>query len=201
VHIAFCVPTRGIIFSDTVVSMLRELQLFSESSVYIVSGLPLPDAHNECVRKALQGKATHLFFLEEDVVIPDGGLGKMATAAANGMSYVHIEYPMENGTSVMRIGEQIYWTGLGCTLIDLNVFIQKGEPFFSNNKTVGYINGKMEMLNHINKYGGHDVLFGLWLKDKGIPITVIENMQAKHLRLATWERKTNNEGQHSIYTL
>jgi len=200
-HIATCIPTRGIIFAQTISSLLLELAPFQEKSIYIVEGLPLPESHNECVRRALKGKATHILFLEEDMVIPEYGLARMATIAANGAQYVTIEYALEGGQSIMRLGSDVLWSGLGCTLIDISLFERKGEPFFTNDKTISYTGGKMELLNQTNKYGGHDVLFGLWLKEQGIPITIVPNMQCKHLRLASWERKTVNEGVHAIYSL
>jgi len=199
--IALVIPTRGILFADTVVSFLRELQVFDDQYIFIISGLPMPESHNECVRQALRTDCSHILFLEEDVVIPSGGLAKMATLAMNGADVVHMEYNLEGGTSVMHIKGELMWCGVGCTLFHRSIFERIGEPYFRNDKTLSYQGDQLVELDQVNKYGGHDVLLGLQLRKMGVPIVVVPNMQAKHLRMSSWERKTINDGAHNIYSL
>jgi len=199
--IALVIPTRGILFADTVVSFLRELQAFDGQYIFIVSGLPMPESHNECVRQALRTDCSHILFLEEDVVIPSGGLAKMATLAMNGADVVHMEYNLEGGTSVMHIKGELMWCGVGCTLFHRSIFERIKEPYFRNDKTLAFQGDQLVELDQVNKYGGHDVLLGLQLRKMGVPIVVVPNMQAKHLRMNSWERKTTNDGAHTIYSL
>lgn len=204
-----CIPTRGVIFANTIQTALLNPELPAGSVFFAVIGLPIPDAHNECVRRALLAGCTHIWFVEEDMEIPAGGLNKMLELANAGAQYVVIDYPLSAKvrTTCMFADGKPLWSGFGCTMIAREVFEQIGEPYFSTEYEV-----LLEQLNPIKYkivqcrnpekvYGHFDIWFGLLCKEYNIPITIVPDMICNHLRLKTWERKTINQGTHEIYRI
>jgi len=201
--IAVCLPTRGLIFAQTIEAILKEIKGIT-NKIIIVSGLPIPDSHNTCVEKALKTSCDYILFVEEDVVIPEGGLRRMMEMAREDRVLV-IDYPLEGSkTSYVEKNGEVLWSSMGCMMVPRKVFEEMPRPWFRTDKSLLITDEEKFEFREIdtpNKYGGHDVLFGLYLKSKGIKIVPIEGMKAKHLRLKSWERKTVNNGVHEIYEL
>ena len=207
--LSLVIPTRGVIFARTIESTILSVQLPKDTDVIIVSGLPIPDAHNMCIERALDTDCTHILFIEEDMVIPFGGIPAMMQKANEGAEIVAIDYPLtESARSTIHYDNGVaLWTGFGCTLISRRIFdevLQK--PWLTSDNTV-YIKS-MNPFTYVVKnesnrkgrvYGHYDIWFGLQMKEKKIPITVIEGMTCPHLRMKSWERKTVNDGTHEIF--
>jgi hypothetical protein len=208
--LALVIPTRGVLFARTVQSTILNPEFPKDSHVIIVSGLPIPDSHNTCIRKALATDCTHIWFVEEDMEIPEHGLETMMAYANEGAPYVAIDYPItiKWRTTVWTEQKQTLWTGFGCTLIARSVF--EGElkdPWLTDKYEV--LIEQMHPLKYRvrerkpdpKNYGMFDIWFGLQLQKMGIPIKVLEGKMCNHLRMRSWERKEANQGTHEIYEL
>jgi len=210
--IALCIPTRGVIFARTIVSTILSPRLVG-AHVIIVDGLPIPDSHNECIRRALKTDCTHILFVEEDMVIPDRGLELMIAYANEGQKYVAIDYPitLQGRTTIKYVGSTAMFTGFGCTLLDRRLFTDYDlhDPWLTdeyafqiemdNHNVERFIRHKRE--NNEKTYGMFDIKFGDDMQRNGIKIKVISGIVCPHLRMRTWERKVVNHGVHDIYEL
>ena len=208
--ICVCIPTRGVIFARTILSSILNPELPKDSIIIIVEGLPIPDAHNECIRRALATDCTHILFVEEDVEIPTHGIQTMIHAGSRGHRYVAIDYLVrKNITTVQYADGKPWYTGFGCTLFDRKLFEKEfTDPWLTDQYDVMIIKErplqyKIQKRSQKDKdtYGKYDVYFGTMCKEKGIAISVIPDMICQHLRVSQWERKEVNEGTFDIYTV
>ena len=204
IKICTLIASRGLVHSRTIQSVwdnLKDIELYPGSHYMILShDLPIPDAQNFLVREAMTTDCTHLWFVEEDNTFPIGTLFKML---AEGMPVVAVDYPVGEKaySTLMEKDGKIWWCGLGCTLIDRQVFEDVPEPWFRTDKTWRITNADtMEMVEEDvpNKYGGHDIYFGMQLKKHGIPITTLKNITAGHLRVIDDTPRGSNTGSHYI---
>ena len=205
--LALVIPTRGVIFARTIQSTILSPELPASTTVHIVSGLPIPDAHNECISRALKTDCTHIWFVEEDMEVPVGALTAMIQSAKDGNEYVAIDYPVAKDalSTIFYDDGKALWTGFGCTMFSRRLF-EEVEPLLTSKYAVNIKQMhpfKYKVIDDSHRldrvYGHYDIWFGLQMQKKGIPITVIPNTVCKHLRMSSWERKTTNNGVHDIY--
>lgn len=206
--VAVCIPTRGVLYARTIRSTVLNPELPSNTPFIIVEGLPIPDAHNECIRRALRTNATHFLFVEEDMEIPEGGVTKMMEEAYCGHPIVVMDYFVRpNLKTTFSDGDDKIFFGFGCTMFHRSIFEEYfSDPWLTDKYDVmierqhpfaySIVEGKGE-----NRYGKFDVYFGIQLREKGIPFYVIPTMMARHLRLKSWERKEVNNGAHEVYEI
>lgn len=188
-------PTRGLIFNETLDSLKRNG--IDINNLITVSGLPIPDAPNHVVAKALDLAPSYVLMIEDDMVIPDGALEQMLKMDK---AIVCIDYPVINGWStIARKDGVIQHCGLGCTLIKAGVFKNLPQPWFETDKSVDY--NTDEIIDKPAKYGGHDILFFRKARENGYEITQLPNYEAKHLRCEELHRSENNNGFYKIYSL
>lgn len=194
-NIQTVIPTRGMICAETI----RGLNKNNLDGFLTIIGLPIPDAQNEAVRRALKNKPSHILFIEDDTVIPDGALEKMLEMDED---IVTVEYPMDNGYStITKQGDEILWCGLGCTLIKKEVFDKVSQPYFETNYSWRiHTPFRLERISNPSKYGGQDINFFMKCRKQGIRIAQLEGFEAKHLRV-NLERKQSNKGQYEIKEL
>lgn len=203
--LSICIPTRGVIFARTVNTILH---MPKDSSIIIVEGLPIPEAHNECIRQALLTDCTHIWFLEEDMALSDRQIASMIVAAQHNR-FVTMDYHMNTSLNCVQYdqGKPIY-TGFGCTMFDRTIFEKEfHDPWLTDAYDI-MILGMNPFQYKIEKrsydrpvYGKYDVYFSIRCMELGIPIHVIPDMLASHLRLASWERKETNKAPHQVYEI
>lgn len=194
--VVVALPTRGLIFSRTITSMLDN----GLTDYCIVEGLPIPDSHNTAVKRALELKPTHVFLLEEDIFLPPGTLQKMLAIDA---PVVFCNYPVLDtgegtGTIYSRHG-QIWHGPTGCALVKKEVFEQLNKPWFETDYS--FHAKTWELMNIRNKYGGQDIHWGYKLRRAGIEMKQVPNWQVEHLRCAQLTRIENNNGAYEIRKL
>jgi len=201
-----CIASRGLVHSRTIESVLRnvrslEMPELFEWEIVFTNDLPIPDAQNDLVRQALRKKADALWFVEEDMLIPDGTLKKMFKSNA---PVVAVDYPVgpKNYSTICKIDGKIEWCALGCTLLDKKVFRMIEDPWFETNKTIKIIDPlKMKyIIDHDtpSKYGGQDVMFGIKLKARGIEIQEVEGVVAGHIKMIKKGARESNNGVHEV---
>lgn len=217
-------PSRGLIHSRTaeaiqanVTAAWPELRPKVFGYWIVSHDLPIPDAHNDVVRRALEHAPDFVWFVEEDMVPPPGALQRLHRELqgnpAAGMAV--LEYPVgENPThsSVHRGPDDgAMWSGLGCALIRRQVFekLDPVEPWFrSDQQLVMTRSGargavKLKKTDQPYSYGGQDVTFCMRLLETGLEIATVptEEMVAGHAKLRTWGQQQTNQGVHTVEVL
>lgn len=210
--ICVTIPTRGIIFADTIRSTFQNEELLPNTIFKIITNRHIPDSHNQCVMGALETNATHILFVEDDMYIPEGVISSFIDKASHGVRYVSIDYGFikdEKGignTSVFQNSEGVWWTGLGCTLLDLGMFVQEFEyPFFTDEYKVSFTTTEpfqytITQSDDKHRYGRFDTYFGIQCMKKNIKKVVIPG-RAIHLRSSNLNRTMDNNGLFDIQRL
>lgn len=205
------IPTRGVILTECLDSVVENLSAAVQrfgcgAAIATTWDKPMPEGHNEVVKKALNFGATHIWMVEEDVIAPMLGLNEMLKADKD---YVAIDLPEKSDKRRSYIARwpvndpvyKIYWTHLGCTLIKREVFEKIPYPWFENNHQyeVDTSHGAMLSFRKLDKphdYGGHDMLFGKKLMEAGYTLDEVK-LAAIHCRIH-WNNGTGNDGRHRI---
>lgn len=151
--IAVCLPVEGSMKALTGFDLMALTQWTARnrpdiSMVPITRSGILPDNRNWITRAALEGPATHLFWLDSDMRFPKDALARLVdwnepivgtnyitrklpprpTAkmlAQDGISFV--DYPIARGATGL---ERVDVIGFGCVLIRSDVFRKLPEPWF-----------------------------------------------------------------------
>lgn len=204
VKVCTLIASRGLVHSRTMECVLdnfKDIEVYPNDHAIILShDRPIPDAQNWLVAEALETNATHFWFVEEDNTFPTGILFKMLS---KDKPVVALDYPVgeKKYSTIMKKDDEIYWCGLGCTLITRQVFEEMKEPWFSTDKTWRITDAeKMEFVEEDvpNKYGGHDIYFGMQLRKLGIPIHVIDGVIGGHLEIVGESTPGSNAGGYTI---
>lgn len=200
------IPTRGVIFAETVRTAILSPELPKDSHIFIIENKPIPDSHNECVRRALATDATHVLFIEDDMAIPAHAIEWMCAYAREGEQYMAVDYSPKVGAEHTNFIDQkkVWATGLGCTMISRKVFEQIGDPYFTDTIRVridSFHPFQYHKIQQKYEYGGFDIYFGIRCNELGIKIKHMEGLRAEHLRMKCLERIEKNDGQYTITRL
>lgn len=216
-------PSRGLVHSRTIEAVQANVaQAFSElrpllSSYWIVShNLPIPDAHNDVVARALKHGPDLLWFVEEDMVPPIGALQRLHhelqrhRAAMAVLEYPVGEHPTSSSVHRGPDGRAL-WSGLGCALISRKAFekLDPIEPWFRSDQQIelprsgATCAATLKKTDQPYEYGGQDVSFCLRLLEAGMAIAVVPSaeMIAGHAKLRSWGKQQTNRGTHTVEVL
>lgn len=203
--IGVIVASRGLVFSKTMESIFINTK-GKDWNLYMAHDLPLPKCFNVPLNRALSDKCDLIWFVEEDMVIPEGTLDKMLKMIENGDTVVSTNYANKhNGDSFTyedRRGE-ILFTGMGCMLLDSKVFNDMQKPYIrqgtfwvkedSSNKI--YLEYHPEIPQ--KGYGTQDVYLCYQLTKNGNRISLVD-AEVGHLKLIEKSNDSSNNGQHTI---
>jgi len=190
-------PSRGLIFAQVEDALQRNLQGY-DYHIYRSWDLKIPDCQNILVEQALEDGCGMLLFVEEDTVIPNGGLKRLIDTKAD---ISCIDYGVAGYSCITKNKEtgEILWCGLGCTLVQRYVLDRLVKPYFRTDKAL--------LLNYWPEvrwidpgkqaYGGQDIYFGIQARQAGFTIQQVEG-ECKHLQLVDVGRKEINNGLHMI---
>lgn len=195
-------PTRGTIFTKAEVALEQEMIANGQLPFILrTDNKPIPDCRNILVEEGLKTDATHFLLVDDDVIIPQGGLKEMIDSDAD-ISF--IDYPMHYegdrfgnmGTATYdnwlpgesTEGKPIVWAGLGCALVKRKVFEKLEKPWFEglNKKLTRDDNGKLELEGtdiDLSTGGGEDVFFFLNARKAGMSIKQVPG-SCGHARFA-----------------
>lgn len=200
--IAIILPTRGLLFTEVLSSLLQELQDIAKIvsyEIFTTKDKPIPDCLNYLIDEAQKKPFTHYLFIEEDTVIPKGALVEMLhTSFMNGeKNVVAVDYPLKNGaSSIWTKGEKIVFCGFGCTLITSKVFDDLRKPYFRSDKELVQFGDETRWMDSKKEgYGKHDIYFFSTLT---CPIIKLEGYEAKHLKVVRYGEQDTNNGLHEI---
>jgi hypothetical protein len=198
--IAVMICTRGMIFGQTIASISKNLKSLNHQIITVI-GLPIPDAQNEAVKRALKTPATHFLSVEEDMDIPDNVVRRMLELNKD---IVALDYPVDSGHSTIQRKEgKIIFCGLGCTLFNRRVFKKMSPPWFETSKSLRIVSTKPfeYVVDDIPyKYGGLDNYFCHKARELGFDIHDVDG-EAKHLRLIKADDRMYNKGTQIIEPL
>lgn len=199
--LAICLASRGLINSRTVESVLKNLEILNKDwqvKWFISHNLPIPDAQNDITQRAYDWGADRFWFVEEDEIIAQWTLDQMLKYKYH---IIAVDYAVgeKKYSTIRRKNDKILWCGLGCTLITREVFDKLDKPWFRIDKSYQLKeNNEFEEINVPNKYGGHDINFGLRVNELGMSIFQLPNMVCGHIKLRELGKEGWNDGIHKF---
>lgn len=203
IRIAVILPSRGLIFSKTADELLQNLQGY-DYDIFFAHGLPIPDCFEKPLQQALHGSYSHIWFVEDDMVLPVDTLQTLVDAD---VPVATMDYPVskEGQGAVFKNKEnEVVFSGTGCLLVKREVFDKLTKPYFQTDirwSAANYGDFIRMTANRVTNpalegYGLHDVNFGIKLWQAGIPIEVIGVIGQR--KLINLGKTGSNDGAHMI---
>jgi hypothetical protein len=173
--------------------LVRQLDI--EVDIYVTM------ARNNMCKLALdhyeRGAITHLLMVDDDVLLPDGSIAKLAandvpvvSAAYYMRSFQPIAYqldPFALLASIPNAGKiKVDGAGAGCLMIDCKVLRAMKERFGDE----WWFQNKIALDGGKDKYMGEDVFFFRRLKEMGMPVMLDCDVQCGHLGIAVVDQCT-----------
>lgn len=199
--IAVILPSRGLIFSKTAEEVLNNLKGIPHK-IYFSHRKPIPECFQIPTQEALKDPdVTHLWFVEDDMVLSPDTLKKLLDADANAVTF---DYPVTkdgNGAVFYDKGGTVVFCGTGCLLVKRKVFDSIKQPFFTDTVrwTMNNYGEAVKLTGSygMTGYGTHDITFCIKLWNTGVKIKVIKGKLAQRKLVALGKSGSNN-GQHNI---
>lgn len=203
--LAVVVPSRGLMFSETLEELLRELKDF-DYRIYWSHGKSLPDCFNDPTEQILKDDDIFaVLYCEDDMILPKEILKRMFDRK---YPVVALDYPFKSdGDSTMLhdpAGNAIY-SGTGFILIAKSILEALPKPVFRTDTAWDtMIKGDTLVFwpRKLTKvaYGLHDVNLGITLFANNIPIMPMFKTAGQRKLVKLGEPNTNN-GAHEIKKL
>lgn len=203
--LAVVVPSRGLMFSETLEELLGELEGFNYQ-IFWAHAKSLPQCFNDPTEEALADPDVYaVLFCEDDMIIPKGILKKMFAVK---YPVVALDYPFQqDGDSTCLHDPQgmAFWTGTGFMLVARQILENLEKPIWRTDRTFDPFIDKDTIHfwpRKLNKvfYGLHDLNFGMVLYSAGVPIYVM-TQTAGQRKLVSLGEKHVNKGSHNIKEL
>ncbi len=203
--IGICIPSRGLVHSRTMETVLLNLEdVEHETKFFFAHDKFIPDAQNDITKRALKWRAYYIWYVEEDNIIPPGTLRAMLKAIReNECGVVAVDYPVgsKNYSTIATRNGKPMWCGFGCTLVRAFSLSGMEQPWFRTDISYRITNKEtmeMEEYDAPSKYGGHDIHFGVMMGKLGIPIYQLPNVVCGHAKMEVWGGRQTNTGPHEI---
>jgi hypothetical protein len=202
--VAVILPSRGLIFSQTADEILQNVKEIPHR-FYFSHRKPIPQCFEEPTNRALlDDDITHLWFVEDDMILPPDTLKKLLK---KDLAVVTCDYPVnkDGRGSVFKVGREVIFCGTGCMLVKREVFDVMKKPYFRtdmrwNIKNYGsYVKMTRTMHDNITGYGLHDINFCMALNKLNIPIHMI-TLKLGQRKLVELGKAGTNNGAHNIET-
>lgn len=203
--LAVVIPSRGLMFSETLEEVLRELEGF-KYKIFWSLGRSLPACFEIPTEEALADSSIYaILFVEEDMIIPKGILKEMFEQK---YPVVALDYPFKqdgDSTCLHNPNGMAYWTGTGFMLVARQILENMEKPIWRTDTTYEQFIDKDTLhwwprkLDKIY-YGLHDLRFGLILYSNGVPVLPMERTAGQRKLVKLGEAHTNN-GAHEIKEL
>lgn len=203
--LAVVVPSRGLMFSETLEELLCELEDFNYE-IFWAHGKGLPQCFNDPTEEALKDPDVFaVLFCEDDMIIPKGVLKRMFST---NYPVVALDYPFQqqgDSTCLHDPKGMAFWTGTGFLLVAKSVLNQMEKPIwrtdttfdpFIDKDTIHFWPRKLDKIY----YGLHDLRFGLLLYSAELPVMPMEETAGQRKLIKLGEKGSNN-GAHEIMEL
>lgn len=203
--LAVILPSRGLMFSETLEELLNELEGF-EREIFWAHGKSLPQCFNDPTEAALADPDVYaLLICEDDMILPKGILKQMF---AENYPVVALDYPFQQqgDATVLHDPEGFaYWSGTGFLLVAKGVLENMDRPIWRTDQTFDPFIDKDTIHfwpRKLNKvyYGLHDLNFGLTLYSAGLPIKPMARTAGQR-KLKNLGQPGTNNGAHDIVEL
>lgn len=201
--IAVIIPTRGMFYTESFLSIMKNLE-GHDYKFYISYDKNIPNGINDLTDQALADGHKLLWFLEEDMVVPEGTLDKLVKADVD---FIATEYPILQGqSSIWFVNGEVAWAGIGCALIKSSVFELFRKPYFRVDKRMVVINDTKEGFevsfdDNYSPFGGYESYFGIMCREAGIKITHLKGVMCQQGQLFKLAPNMTNNGVHDIKML
>lgn len=199
--VAVILPSRGLIFSQTAEEVLTNLKGI-DHKIFFAHKLPIPECFELPTEQALRNNdITHLWFVEDDMVLKPDTLKRMLEADKNVVTY---DYPVTkdgNGAVFYDRGSNAIFGGTGCMLVKRSVFDNLKKPYFTDNirwKMLNY-GESVKLVGEYaeSSYGTHDITFCIKLWNNGVTLNVLRGNLAQR-KLISLGKSGSNNGAHRI---
>ena len=183
-------------FSRTVEAIDRNLKGISGNWERVFThNESIPEAQNTIVERARIYNPNWLWFVEEDMVPPDGTLRKLLKHGKD-YSVVSAKYKLRGNTwAHSSCNGDLVYTGLGCLLVDISVFNIIDYPYFRTDRQ--FSQDLKTSSKSQSPYGGQDIYFFAQLMEKSIQPKLID-VECEHLYVKKFGNIVNNVGFHEI---
>jgi hypothetical protein len=203
VKLAVVIPSRGTIYSQTVDEIYRELNASGVSyQVFWAHCLPIPDCFAVPTEQALATDCTHVLYVEDDMVLPVGIVGRMLKRVKHAIA---CDYPMgdyKSGTTLYDSEGTALFTGTGLMLVDAELLRALPGPIWRTDIAwqPRIANGhlRFSLSTDTTRHWGHqDTAFGLRLYANGLPIEIMDETIGQRRMVKEGEHNSNS-GFHRI---
>ena len=212
---AIITPSRGLIHSRTIESIFNGIRSMPqyEWNFFTTHDKPIPEAQNDCMKRAMEWGADVIVSIEEDNVMD---IQAFKALVENDYPIAILQYNDRNGNAhgiIHRNGNnEILWSGIGALKVKREVFESIGRPYFRTEVRYaikkkpqgdGTIITHFEEVAHKSphQYGGLDVDFYTRARSKGYKVEQIQGHIAHHMKLISLGENYNNNGCHLIETV
>lgn len=173
-------PTNRLIKPKTASSVLKLVAYTKHEVIPIIStrGYNTSENRNYIASQALKNECTHLFFVDDDMIIPEDTLDRLLAHDKDIIGAVYktkyevqedvCEYFDDKREDLMKVKA----IGTGCLLIKVSVFLKLPTPWF-----------KYEWFNNGMVKRSHDWIFCEDAIKKGIDVWADRTIEAKHIGL------------------
>lgn len=198
-------PSRGLCFSETLNELLDELEGIKHT-IYWSHGNSLPDCFNKPLETALNGSHSHIWIVEDDMVLKKGILKELLSHKAD---IAASDYPVSDkpsGSVYYDNHKRPLFTGTGCILIKTKILKDMPKPVFRADIEWGFgsygdkLKFTPRFINKDKVYGYQDVNFGLYHYINGNNIAITKTILAQR-RLKQKGTRDTNQGQDIIYII
>src|SRR4051812_33408851 len=169
--LAVCLPSRGLVHSRTIQGLLTNLvDAVVEWDLFFTHDRPIPDCFNDLTEAAIDNGSDAIWFVEEDMELPDGILDQLIMEMSlRGADVVAADYAIEGNPSCLHFkGDTLMSTGMGCMLAKASVFTKIGQPYFRDTFEYGLPEWVPIHMVPGTGYGRQDVDFGVRLHQNGL---------------------------------
>lgn len=198
-------PSRGLVMAETFKELLSELSGIPHR-IYWSHGNSLPACFNKPLSRALRGSHSHIWIVEDDMVLKPGILKQMLE---QNKDIVACDYPISaepSATVYYDKEDRPLFTGTGCLLARTEVFKQMPKPWFRADIAWQFKREGDKIRFEAHKqdpdkgYGFHDITFGLYHYSKGTTIHIMPTILAQR-KLAKKGEKGTNIGADNIQVI